>query len=153
MSGTFFRDFTEGFAQLLVAKVDASVGLAWQSSGKYSAGQTGIFAVAFPATPDRLVTLTPYPLTADPVMAQSEIGLQIRSRGATADPREVMAIDDAINDALLGLFPVTLPTGVAISSLAWTSGASLGQEEGGTRRWAWSSNYTANTYRPSQHRN
>jgi hypothetical protein len=143
------RDFVEGFAQLLAA---ASIGLSWDPALSYTGEQTGIFIASMPPTPARCVVLTPYPIAASPTMSDSTEGLQIRTRSAAADVRDVWALNDAINNYLLGLFPIVLPNGVHVSSLMWTSGGSLGQEPSGARRWEWSSNYTATVWRPSLHR-
>lgn len=146
---TFTEDFTEGWAQLLAANI---AGLAWDPAQSYPAGVTGIFIASMPATPDRCVVLTPYPISADPTLQDSTIGLQIRSRSTGPDVRDVWRLDDAVNNYLLGLFPITLPTGVRVASLRFVSGTSLGQEPAGARRWEWSTNFAATVWRPSLHR-
>lgn len=148
-AATFTRDLAVGFARLIA---DAGIGLTWDESLQYDPGDTGVFIASMPATPNRVVVVTPYPLTNDPTFSDSELGVQFRSRSAGADVRDSWALDDAINNVLLGLFPVTLPTGIRVQSLVWSSGASLGQEDGGARRWTQVSNYTANVHRPSLHR-
>jgi hypothetical protein len=58
---------TAGLAQLL-----ADLGLgAWNPSGVYTSGQTGIYLDAVPEDKDRLITLTAYPV-AEPVSSDSE---------------------------------------------------------------------------------
>lgn len=144
----FTKLYVEGFAQLLD---DASIGLTFQASGEYDASETGIFIAAVPARPDRCVTLTPYQLAAKAVLSESTMGLQIRARSAGPDVRDAWSIIDSIDNVLLGLFPYTLPGGVRVESLAWSSGGSLGQDE--QHRWSWASNYRSLTHRPSLHRN
>jgi hypothetical protein len=145
---TFTNDFTVGFAQLLA---DAGIGLAWSDSADYAAGDTGIWVADAPLEVARAVILMPYPLTADPTLSQSLIGLQIRSRSAAADIRDAWALDDATQSALLGNYPLLLSTGVRVTSLRWTSGASLGVDD--ANHWSVVSNYAADTFRPGPHRN
>lgn len=144
---SFLGQLTEGFAQLLA---DANIGLSYTANGVYPAGQTGIYIMAVPVTPDRVVTLTPYPSGDDPTLSNSTIGLQIRSRSAGADPRDVMSIDDAVADVLLGNFPLILPTGITVTSLTRGSGVSMGQDD--SKRWSWASSYHLGVHRPGLHR-
>jgi hypothetical protein len=144
---TFTNGFTVGFAQLLAA---ADIGLAWSDTAAYSDGDTGLWIADAPIEASRAVILMPYPLTADPTLSQSLIGLQIRSRSAAADIRDAWALDDVTQSVLLGNYPLTLPTGVRVTSLRWTSGASLGVDD--ANRWSVVSNYAADTFRPAPHR-
>jgi hypothetical protein len=146
--GQFTRLFFEGFAQLLAS---LGTGLTWRANLAYVAGETGIYPMSLPAaTPNRAVALAPYPLSADPTLSQSEIGLQVVSRGAANDYRDVWLIDDAVQKALLGLYPITLANGVRVEALQWTSGGSMGLDD--SQRCKWSSNFTVRTYRPSTNR-
>lgn len=148
---SFLTDLCEGVAEYLAA---AGLGLSYPppDSGVYAATQTGISIMAVPPTPNRLVVLTPYPLGDDPTLSNSRIGMQIRTRSAGADPRDVLALDDAIADQLLGNYPLRLPTGVHIGTLTRTSAVSLGQDDATPPRWGWSSNYRLTVYRPGPHR-
>lgn len=144
---TFTRDFVEGFAQLLAA--DTS--LSWSDTANYAAGVTGIYIAEQPTGPDRCVTLMAYPLSEDPTLSNGVMGLQVRSRSARgAGVFDVMGLDDAVRNALVGRFPLTLPTGIRVSSLVWSSGASLGVDS--SNRWMWSSNFTCGVGRPGAHR-
>lgn len=144
---SFLGQLVEGFAQLLAAE---SIGLTYNASGVYTADQTGIVAMAVPDKPNRIVVLTPYPLGDDPSLSNSTVGLQVRSRSAGQDPRDVFTLDDSIADALLGRFPLTLPTGVRVNTLVRTSATSMGMDD--SQRWGWSSNYRLTVYRPGAHR-
>lgn len=159
---SFTTDLVVGFAQLLA---DADVGFIWQPDGAYVVGEdygyggyetaygnggTGLFVMGVPSIPDRLVTLSPYPLGDDAVYADSLAGLQVRSRAAGEDPRGVMDLDDTVADVLLGRFPMTLPTGVHVTTLERTSATPLGQDA--NQRWSWSSNYRLGLHRPGTHR-
>jgi hypothetical protein len=148
-STSFLIDLCGGLAQYLA---EANIGLTYSETGVYTASQTGIAIMAVPPTPNRLVVLTPVPLGDDPTLANSIVGLQIRTRSTGADPRDVLALDDAIADQLLGNYPLRLSTGVQIGTLTRTSAVSLGQDDATPPRWGWSSNYRITVYRPGQHR-
>lgn len=143
-------DLVEGFAQLLAAEVDPAQNLTWQTDGAYPDGVTGIFVMKVPQAPDRVLTLTPYPLGDDPVFADSLVGMQVRSRSTGQDPRDVYALDDAAADVLLGNYPRTLPNGVRVQTLTRISAVSLGQDN--LDRWEWASSYRASVHRPGPHR-
>lgn len=148
LAPAFTKAFVEGWAQLLA---DRAPILTWRADLAYTDSETGIWPMGLPVdSPSRAVAIAPYPLTADPALSDSDIGLQIRSRSAGQDVRDAWALDDAIQNALLGLFAITLPTGVYVSSLRWTSGGSYGQDA--ALRWEWGSNFTARVNRPSTNR-
>lgn len=144
---TFTSDLTTGFAVLLADRVDD---LTWSDTADYAADDTGIWIASAPLDAGRSVTLTPYPLSAEPQRAQSMIGLQTISRSAGPDVRDAWTLDDAIQNALLGLFPIKLSTDIRVTSLAWTSGGSLGQDD--QNHWMWTSNFAASVGRPSANR-
>lgn len=146
---SFVENFVEGMAQLIADTVD---GLAWDPAQQYGDDVTGLFIASMPDLPDRCAVLTPYVVAHDPTMSDSELGLQIRSRSAGADVRDAWRLGDSIANQLLGLFPVDLATGVRVNRLTWSSGASLGREPAGKRRWTWSDNYLSHVWRPSPHR-
>ena len=144
---SFTTDVGEGFAQLLAAEV---TGLAWQTTGTYAANVTGIYIAVVPPTPNRIVTLTVYGLGDDAAYAESTTGMQVRTRSAAADPRDVHDLDDAIADALLGRYPMTLPNGIRVETLIRTSATPLGQDD--NQRWEHTANYSLGLYRPGAHR-
>jgi hypothetical protein len=146
----FLTDLHEGFAQILAAEVDAAQNLAWQSTGSYPTGKTGIFIRHVPDSPNRIVVLASYGLSDDAVYADSDVGLQVRTRSAGEDPRDVDDLDEAIADVLLGRFPFTLPTGIRIVTLTRSSAAPLGQDA--NRRWERTSNFALGLHRPGPHR-
>jgi hypothetical protein len=92
-----------------------------------------------------------YGLGDDPTLRQSIVGLQVRTRGAGEDPREPRNLNDAIADRLLGRYPLTLPNGIRVTTIERTSAVSLGQEDGGDRRWSYVSNYRLTAYNPTTH--
>jgi len=148
----FVREYVEGFAQVLAD--DPDLGLTWRDADPYDPAEVGIWLAAFPTAAEfdqsSAVALTPYGYGDDPAMNDSELGLQIKVRRPGPDPRPCWALDDAIGNVLLGMYPVTLPTGVQVITLQRTSSVSLGMDE--NQRWTWSSNYGTTVYRPSAHR-
>jgi hypothetical protein len=73
----FLTAYTEGFAVLLA---NAGIGLTWHAAGEYAPTEVGIFIAAVPTSPDKLVTLTPTPMDANPTLTDSRVDLQIRYR-------------------------------------------------------------------------
>lgn len=147
---SFDTDLVAGFAQLLVADLDEAWNAAWRPTGAYEADETPIFDSVLPATPNRIITLTTYGLGDDAVLADSDTGLQVRTRSIDADPRDVKDLDDAIADVLLGRFPMTLTGGIRVQTLTRASWTPLGQDD--NKRWHRSSNYLLGLHRPGPHR-
>jgi hypothetical protein len=147
---SFEIDLCEGVAELLAADVDATQNVAWSDTGVYPAGKTGIYILAVPAIPNRIITLSTYGLGDDAVYGDSDVGLQVRTRSAAADPRDVQRLDAAIFDVLVGRFPFTLATGVRVQTLVRSSAVSLGQDD--NLRWSFAANYRLSLHRPGTHR-
>lgn len=144
---TFTVALLEGFAQIIA---DAGIGMAFRHSGQYaSADGIPIFILGIPQSPDEIVTLSPYAYSASGSLSDSEVGLQVRTRSGS-DPRRVLVMDDAIQNILLGNYPLKLPTGVVVSTLSYLNGAPLGQDD--NNRWEWASSYRLDVYRPGPHR-
>ena len=146
MSG-FTTDLLTGIAAYLAA---GGIGATWNTSGAYTALQTGIVLGTIPQEPDRIITLTAYPVGDSPALSDSVIGLQVRTRCEGQDKRKVDDLDDAIFELLHGATHVTLSTGVQIVQCLRQSAATLGQDQGG--RWSNASNYYLSVHRPSTHR-
>ena len=147
---SFLEDFTGGYAQLI-----ANAGLGFVYADTYTPTDWAIGLMAFPQAIgnvdiDTAVAFAPYPLTDNPTMNMTEVGLQVKCRAAGRDPRIVWRMDDAISNVLLGNYPITLPTGVRVATLQRTSSGSLGQDD--SERWLWTSNYPCNVFRPTLHR-
>jgi hypothetical protein len=141
----FENDLLEGIALLLAAKGVA----AWDATGDYPAATTGIYVDVVPANDDNLLTLSDYPVSDDPTLSESVVGVQVRTRKAGGDPRPVKDLDGAAFDVLHG-FAGDLPNGVHVDSCYRRSGASLGQD--GNNRWGRTSNYYVTAHRPSTNR-
>lgn len=102
----------------------------WTAGALPAADDILISAIRLPQSPDRVVCLADYPVSATPGMTDTVIGIQARIRG-TKDPRVVLDLADAVIDVLHGLRTVqlgTAPNQVKISQMYWQSGADLGPD-------------------------
>jgi hypothetical protein len=121
------NDLLDGIAQLI-----AGAGIAlYDTSGTYTAGQTGIFFKAVNPTPDRIVVLTAYVVSDSPTLPLSRLGVQVRVRGTT-DPRDVDELGDAIFGILHGLVHVQFNS-VHADQILRQSSITLGQDQ--AKRW------------------
>jgi len=145
MSG-FQTNLAVGVAELLAG---ASVAT-WRPTGAYLAGEVGIFLKKIPQEPDGAVSLTLYPVSDDPSLPDSVLGLQVLTRAAGADPRPVDDLADAIFDVLHGRHDFDLPTGVRVVQALHQGGGTLGQDD--LNRWGRSDNYYLTVCRPSLNR-
>lgn len=133
------RALFEGVAQRFAADADPVLNIAWQASGKYTAGQRGIYpGPRLPAEPDELILLSPRLLTADPTLSDSEYALQARFRG-TVDPHTVWALASAMRDIFLGRFPTVLPGDLRVGTVTFGGGTPLPPDK--HDRAGWSDNY------------
>jgi len=125
---------------------DAGIGT-WDPTGTaYDTGDTAIVIRAIPDQPDRLITLTAYPLDRNlPGMADHILGVQIRLR-AGSDPRECDDLADGIFDLLDGASGLTWSE-IPVKDVGRRSYTSLGQD--GSRRWERSENYLVDAMRPT----
>jgi hypothetical protein len=136
-----------GMAQYLAA---GGAGTWDPPGGVFTAGQTGIVLRDIPATPDRLITLAPYPVASVPGLADVTQGVQLRVRG-TEDPRVCEDIGDACYELLHGLSHLATGApvwgGISIVQVYRQSALSLGQD--GNSRWEASHNYYVEAMRPN----
>lgn len=140
-------DLLTGLAAYLAA---GSVGT-WQPSGAYPTdADAPIFIGDMPATPHRLIVLTAYPVSDDPSLSDSTVGVQVRTRGAKGSQSSVDDLDDAVFDRLHGIHGLDLSTGLHIAQMHRQSGAPMGID--GNRRHGRVSNFYALVHRPSPHR-
>lgn len=134
---TYTTDLVAGVADELAR---AGVGLWHPDGAPYPVDSTGITDSAMPDSPNRIVCLTAYALTNDPDLNDALTGLQVRCRGANADPRDANNLADRVFGVLQGLRNRTYGTAYVVS-LARQSSAPLGQDT--SRRWERSDNYHA----------
>jgi hypothetical protein len=92
-------DLAHGLAEHL-----ATAGIAvYRPTGVYRDDETGLVIGVVPAAPPRVVVvLTCYALADDVDQADSLVGLQVRVRGAGPDPRDALALLDAVFEELHG---------------------------------------------------
>jgi hypothetical protein len=142
---SFTADLAHGLAEYL-----AAAGIAvYRPGGVYREDEVGIVIGAVPASPARVVALSLYPLADDVDQADSVLGLQVRVRSGTPDPREALSLVDAVFDVLQGATHLHL--GDAEVHLARrTASAPMGQDS--NRRYEHSDTYQLMSYRPSSNR-
>lgn len=140
----FTSDLMTGLAEHLA---QAGLGLTWRPTGVYAATETGILLQTVPPTPDRVVVLAPYPVTAG---ARSDVvqGVQVRCRAAPGSPTPVLDLDDGIYAVLHGAENLRLGS-VAVAHTWRASATPLGPDQ--NRRHETSSNYYLTTAHPSAH--
>ncbi|MFK0289941.1 minor capsid protein [Streptomyces sp. NPDC090442] len=136
---SYTADLLDGLARLLDA---AGVG-SYRPDGVYQPGDTAITVATMPPAPDRVICLSAYSVTDSPVLTDTLTGVQLRTR-ASADPREVDALDDAVFDVLHGSGPHTWGT-ARVQLLYRVSAAPIGADSAG--RMERSSNYYARAHR------
>jgi len=149
MSGTpagFDNDLFDGIAQMLA---DASIGQ-YSSDTSYADDATAITMQKLPATPDNAIAITPYPVSDDPTLSDSVVGIQVRTRTGGMDPRTTNELAGSVFNQLQGLRNTTLSSGVRIVLCERRSGALNGQDD--VSRWERVDNYYATVWRPSAHR-
>ncbi|MGW4467470.1 minor capsid protein [Micromonospora sp. NPDC004704] len=134
----------------LAERLDAAGVGVWRPDGTpYAADEIAIVLRDVPTQPDRVITLTTYPLAGDlQGMADHLTGVQIRVRG-TEDTR---VCDDLADDVFTELdsaarFEVG---GIPVKQMWRQSYTSLGKDT--NRRWERSENYYVEAMRPTQHR-
>jgi len=123
----------------------------WSTAGVYTPTQTGIVLDVVPQTPDRIITLTDYPVSDDVSGPDSVVGIQVRCRWGGADPRLVKDLADLIFQRWQNMCNVTLTGGVYVVQCLRQSGpVSLGQDA--NLRWSNSTNYYLKVGNPATNR-
>lgn len=142
----FQTDLATGIAQLLAAANVAT----WNTTGAYTASQTGIVLRTLPQSPDRVLVLAPYPVDDDLVHGDDVTGLQVTTRWDGGDPRPGDDLADLVFNALQALPRTTLTTGIVVTQCFRRSGTSLGQDT--NSRWRTVQNFYVTAHRPTTHR-
>lgn len=143
MSG-WTSNLAHGLAEHLAA---SGVGT-YRPTGIYDDTETGIVVGKAPASPPRIVALTPYPLSDSPD-ADSVTGLQVRARSAGPDPRDALDLIDAVFAALAGLTSTTF-AGAFVHRVQRTGGGDIGTDDNG--RYEHTSTYQLTAHHPTTHR-
>lgn len=145
---TWTADLLTGIAEHLHAE---SVGT-WNPAGVYTAGQTGIYIAVMPpgsatsSSHDKAIVLTDYDPNGGNSGGDVFPRLQVRCRGTRNDPLSVLAIKDAVRDALEGLASIQFGQ-VTVSGINHSSGVPLGID--GNGRHERSDNYQIQARRES----
>lgn len=106
----FTKDVLTAAAEDLAA---AGIGAVWNPTGVYKATELGIFTKVMPASPDRAIVLTVYPVTVSH-LSDTTLGLQVRCR-MPGLPTDVDDLADAIYEHWHGRQGLTLgPAHVAL---------------------------------------
>lgn len=142
---SFTGDLLDGLAQLLAT---GGAGTYRADGTAYLPSETAIVLGGMPQTPDRVIVLSDYPVTDDPSLSDSVVGLQVRTRGG-ADPHDVKAVAGAVFDQLHGRTAFQAGVVRVVQALR-QSGTPLGQDD--NRRWEHSENYYLTVHRPSTYR-
>lgn len=141
--------FTGDLLGGLAAYLDTAGAGTYRSDGSaYVASETAIVFAEMPQTPDRAIVLSDYPVTDDPSLSDSVVGMQIRCRGGS-DPHDVKAIADAVFTVLHGKTAFDAGTVHVVQALR-RSGVPLGRDD--SNRWEHSDNYYLTVHRPSANR-
>lgn len=141
-----------GFTRNLIDGIGADLhnvgGLVWRAEGNYAPGEFGIYAMLAPLAKVRPLSLVvrAYDSSDDPSLSDSEVAVQFDFYGPAA---QVVDAVDAVFDKYQGRWGGTLG-GVKVQEITRTSGAPLGQDEGGNLRQT--ENYNLAVHRPSTHR-
>lgn len=126
----------------------------WNTSGAYTSSQTGITLYTMPAgVTDKIICLSAYGVSDEPLTNHSIIGVQIRCRMNGANPTLADDLADSIFVLLQGKTNWALGTGATATTVVLcerNSFVSLGQDA--NNRWMNSSNYYFTVYYPSTNR-
>jgi minor capsid protein len=121
----------------------------YRPDGAYRERETGIVIATVPASPPRLVALTPYPVADAVDQADTVLGLQVRCRSSGADPREALDTADAVFDLLAGASHLDLG-GVLVHLIERTASGPMGRDDNG--RYEHADTYRLTTDHPTRHR-
>lgn len=135
-------DLAHGLALRLAA---AEVGV-YRPGGVYRDDETGIVIGFVPAAPPRVVVLSCYGLADDVDQADSLIGLQIRVRVGSPDPRDAYELLDAVFEELHGATHLTL-AGVVVHLAERTASTPMGRDQNG--RYEHADTYRLTAYHPT----
>jgi hypothetical protein len=106
----------------------AGIGVTYNASGEYTAGQTGVFFGIMPPEPDRVVVVNVTPMTDDPGNPWGLVMVQLAMRGLPGNPLDVDDLASAIKTPLHGLTGVWFGS-VYARQVYRKSSAPMGQDE------------------------
>lgn len=136
-------DLLDGLARALAT---ASVATYRSDGSAYLAGETAVVFDAMPASPDRVVCLTPYGSNGDqPTQNLGQVRVQARVRGTAGNAADARDLAAAVFGALHGLTSVDYGTCHVIQCLRISS-VPMGQD--GSRRFERADNYAVDLNTP-----
>lgn len=121
----------------------------YRPTGVYRDDEIGIVIGTVPASPPRVLVLTPYPLVDDVDQADSVLGLQVRARSAGPDPRDALDLLDAVFDELHGATHLDL-SGALVHLAQRTASVPMSRDQNG--RYEHADTYQLTAHRPTRHR-
>lgn len=127
-------DILPGIAGLIAGASIAT----YNASGVYTSGQTGIYMVAVPDAPNRIVTLTFVAQGDDPSLPYGQAMVQILSRGNVGDPMDTEVLADSIFNLLHGSQNLQYGT-TNITQINRRVSVPMGQDD--SKRWSRADQY------------
>lgn len=121
----------------------------WITTGTYLSTDTAITVDSLPATPDKAIAMTAYPVEDEGLGTGTILGVQFRVRGKAGDRLSDKDIISRLFDALQGLNGTDL-NGIPIIRAWRQSGTPLGPD--GNNRQEHTHNYYFQTVRTGTHR-
>jgi hypothetical protein len=128
----------------------AAAGVAvYRPTGVYRDDETGLVIGVVPAAPPRVVVLSCYALADDVDQADSLIGIQVRVRAGTPDPRDALELVDAAFDVLHGATHLALAS-VVMHLAERIASTPMGRDQSG--RYEHADTYRLTAHRATRHR-
>lgn len=121
----------------------------WITAGTYLATDTAITVDALPASPDKAIAMTLYPVEDDGAGTGSTVGVQFRIRGKAGDRLSDKDLTSRLFEALQGLTGIEL-NGIPIVRVWRQSGTPLGPDS--SNRQEHTHNYYIQLTRTGTHR-
>ncbi|MEU5847438.1 minor capsid protein [Saccharopolyspora shandongensis] len=121
----------------------------YRPDGVYREDETGIVIATVPAAPPRVVALTPYPVADALDQADSVLGLQVRCRSSSRDPREAFDLADSVFGLFAGASHLDLD-GVLVHLVERTASGPIGRDANGRAEHA--DTYRLTCHHPTRHR-
>ena len=137
----------------LGAMLAAAGAVTWQATGAISASVSPppLFDLIYPDAPDCAAALATYAVGGDdPKQPVSALMLQVRTRSNLTTTASGDDLDDAISQQLMGHFPLTLSTGIVISTIIRMSSSPIGRDPAG--RIERTTNYRLTVHDPGSYR-
>lgn len=135
-------DISVGIATVLAG---AGIGVTYNPSGVYSAGQLGVYMKDVPAAPDRVVVLSVIPMSDELAAPSGQVLVQVRTRGLPGNALDVDDLADTIKPFLHGLKGLTWGS-VQLVQMVRNNAITLGQDT--AKRWERADDYTLDVEYP-----